>query len=383
MKTSNSIAFVHPALRTYRMPLFEGLSEMGVDFIFSSQNDPNTFDGRETHELLNQFKGYYEVLDEIPGLPFKNASLELYRLLRYKTIIFSGCTSIPYLTMAPLLRTLGKKVLLFDEMWTIPQRPAYLAIATYLEKTMRTTTSQVIAAGSKCQEFYSSKFSFPENRIHVAYNTTVDLKTEAWNEQELSRLKERIKRDSKGRPTILYLGRIVKYKGLDLLIQAMAELDCHLVVVGSGDFEDKCHLLAQSLKIRDRVSFFGPCENHETLYYFRACDLFCLPSRVLPAQVVPCESWGYTLNEAMSLEIPVISSTGVGSAFDLIQPGITGFMAEQGSSQSLKIALTEALKDLEKSQQIGRAGREHLLKTCNYQQNLEAFKAALMAAKAL
>src|SRR5437879_3738900 len=97
---------------------------------------------------------------------------------------------------------------------------------------------------------------------------------------------------------------------------SLLEPDNCLMGVGNGPFQEECARLAQKLCLKDRVYFLGGCRSDEALYYYLAADVFVLPSRFLPSEPVNCESWGFTLNEAQSLEIPVVATTAVGAAFD-------------------------------------------------------------------
>jgi glycosyltransferase involved in cell wall biosynthesis len=113
------------------------------------------------------------------------------------------------------------------------------------------------------------------------------------------------------------------------------------------------------------------------VHYYGACDLFVLPTRFLLTEPVNCESWGFTVNEAMSLGVPVVATTAVGAAYDLIVPGETGAMAEAGDPDDLAAKLAPLVADAELRRRIGAAGRERLARVCSYDQSFAAFREAL------
>jgi rhamnosyl/mannosyltransferase len=91
---------------------------------------------------------------------------------------------------------------------------------------------------------------------------------------------DEIKR-SHGRPIILFVGRLIYYKGVDYLIEAMGRLrnrDAILLVVGEGPLQPQLEALAAEKGIRDRIVFLGKVNDDDLLAYYHACDLFVLPS---------------------------------------------------------------------------------------------------------
>ncbi len=112
----------------------------------------------------------------------------------------------------------------------------------------------------------------------------------------------RIKGFSKGRPTILTVGRHVYYKGYEFLISAISRLRSNavLVMVGSGVLTDVLMKLARRLNIEDRVLFLGEVDNPSLVSAFHSCDIFCLPS------ITPNEAFGIASAEAMACGKPTI-----------------------------------------------------------------------------
>lgn len=324
---------------------------------------------KEVEDILTDFPYKYINSREVKWLPVEGFSFDLLKLFKYKKIIFSISTSVPFLLMAPLLKLFGKKIYLFEETWRYPLcRKLHYMMRPWIQFIVPKVVDGMILTGKKAQEFVNSEYNYPIEKTKIATNTTVDLMTETWPEtakhSELIRSKQDVVK-------ILYLGRVVKYKGLDLLLEAMTGLEnSELFVIGDGPYLEKCKSLASGLDINSKVHFLGSCTVEERKSYFRDADIFVLPSRFDEEDSVSYESWGFTVNEAMAMEKVVVTTTAVGSAFDLIDNDVSGYQVEQGDWQ----ALLEILKELEKSphkiKQMGRVARQELLKRTNYQQNL-------------
>jgi glycosyltransferase involved in cell wall biosynthesis len=135
---------------------------------------------------------------------------------------------------------------------------------------------------------------------------------------------------------ILFAGKFQAKKNPHLLLHAFKELNdgSHLVFVGNGELEDDLKSLAAPLA---RVHFM-PFRNQSVMpAVYRLGDVFVLPSQG------PEETWGLALNEAMASGRPVIASSRVGGARDLITADVTGWTFESGDRRDLEAVLRRAL----------------------------------------
>lgn len=372
--------YVHPAIRDYREPLFHRLGANGFEFLFTFINPIGTHTGKSTRQILERFPYHFRQARELKKLPVSNFSLDLLHAFRYQVIVFSCLTSIPFLLLALPLRLLGKKILLFDETWRYQHEIGmYRRLLPFVKFLVRRCVGAVVPAGTKAKEMFAQEFGVAEDRLFPAYNTTIDLQTVPLDPEQQSKISTRVQEAAQGRTVLLYLARIVRYKALDVLIHAMTQIpeDACLVVVGSGDFQAECEELTQRLGLSKRVHFLGPCLTEESPFFYRASDLFVLPTRFLPSEAVNCESWGFTVNEALSLEIPVVATTAVGASYDLIEDGVTGMMAQENDPESLAAKIRFLLDDPRRREEIGKAGRVRLLERCSYAQNESAYQNAL------
>jgi glycosyltransferase involved in cell wall biosynthesis len=142
-----------------------------------------------------------------------------------------------------------------------------------------------------------------------------------------------------GAPDLVFLfaGKLQAKKNPRLLLDAFAAVEsaAHLVFVGQGELEDELKRVAAG---NPRVHF-QPFQNQSAMpAVYRLGDVLVLPSQG------PGETWGLALNEAMASGRPVIASSRVGGARDLVEPGLTGWTFASGDRSGLAEALGEALR---------------------------------------
>src|SRR5665647_1771950 len=114
-----------------------------------------------------------------------------------------------------------------------------------------------------------------------------------------------------GRQIVLFVGRLVYYKGVDVLVQAMAGVDADLVLIGRGPLEAELREFVCASGIVPRVTFLAPQGDDELSAWYHAADVFCLPS------VARSEAFGLVQIEAHAAGTPVVSTdlpTGVPAA---------------------------------------------------------------------
>jgi glycosyltransferase involved in cell wall biosynthesis len=151
---------------------------------------------------------------------------------------------------------------------------------------------------------------------------------------------------------ILYLGRVHKIKGLDLLAQAFADLarnknDVRLVVAGPNDgYLTELSKLTTDLEINDRVIFTGPLYEQDKLKAYVDADIYVLPSVY--------EIFGITVLEACACGTPVIVTDrcGIAGAID----GQAGLVVPYDKNR-LKNAREQLLNDDKLRQKFGEQGK--------------------------
>jgi glycosyltransferase involved in cell wall biosynthesis len=158
---------------------------------------------------------------------------------------------------------------------------------------------------------------------------------------------ERIRRDF-GTPLILAVGRLVYYKGFEYLIDAMKDIDGHLVLIGSGPLRAALDRRVRRQHLEGRVSLLGDVS--EVQPFYDAADVFVLPS------VARSEAFGIVQLEAMAAGKPVVN-TAIGSGVTFASPhGETGLTVTPSNAAALSTAINCLLQDAALRRRFGEAG---------------------------
>ncbi len=174
----------------------------------------------------------------------------------------------------------------------------------------------------------------------------------------LAETARRLREEWGGRPVVLAVGRLVAYKGLDVLVRAARGLAATVVIVGSGPEEARLRALAGE---RGRVGggdgggpevvFAGRVTDDLLVAHFHAADVFCLPSLTI------AEAFGMVLLEAMACAKPLVTTrlpTGVSA---INREGVTGLAVPPDDAGALREALGAVLGDGPRRDAMGRAAR--------------------------
>jgi glycosyltransferase involved in cell wall biosynthesis len=156
---------------------------------------------------------------------------------------------------------------------------------------------------------------------------------------------------------ILFSGQLVPRKGVMHLFEAFGKVqrelkDVTLVIMGTGplraDLEQ--YICQQGLS---GVIFTGFISAAQFSEYYAIADIFVLPSFYDCFPIVVCE--------AMFAGVPVITTTQVGSAGNLVRDGETGLIVEPGNSEQLASAILRLLKNDDIRRKMGAKAREAVL----------------------
>lgn len=161
---------------------------------------------------------------------------------------------------------------------------------------------------------------------------------------------------------VLYAGRLVEYKGLDILLEAMRQISARLIVVGEGEDRSRFEILARRYGVR--AEFKGRLPDAELKNWMRTARVL-----VLPAQS-RLEAFGIVLLEAMASRTPVVASSSPGVA-EVARHG--GLVFE--GPEELALHLNRLLEDDALATQLGRKGRAAVEREYDWKRVLDKLEA--------
>ncbi len=166
---------------------------------------------------------------------------------------------------------------------------------------------------------------------------------------------------------LLFTGRLVYQKGLDLLLDALSDLgDLTWSLTIAGDGPELVPLMqqAQSLGLDDRIDFVGWKSRQDLLPYYHEANLFLFPSRH--------EGMPNSLLEAMSCGLPAIATDIAGNQ-ELVVDGENGLLLPSEDVDALRDALRALISEECLRAKMGRAARQHILNSYSWQATAQAY----------
>lgn len=146
---------------------------------------------------------------------------------------------------------------------------------------------------------------------------------------------------SPSRRRIVFCGRLIELKQPETLIDAFNMVagqrpDWDLVMIGDGPLKDSLKARLRP-ELASRVAWTGFIADAPTIAgVYKACDVLVLPSRF--------DQWALVVNEALAAGLAIITSDVVGSAEDLLRPGVNGYTFPPGDAPKLAQALLETTR---------------------------------------
>ena len=230
------------------------------------------------------------------------------------------------------------KVQLWSRKHVIKQADSYIASST---------------KSKEAQIYYGA----PEEKCHISF-LTVDFDEYTQKPQ------------GKSTGKILCVGSLIERKGVDLLLNALAEVqaDYELYLAGTGSEKTTLEAQAKELKIADKVHFLGQLNRMELLEQYKSSDLFILPTRE--------DCFALVILEAMCSGLPIICSRYADGAYDLIEEGKNGFIIDPYDKKIFAATIERVLRD-EKLQKTMQKQSEQILEQFRFENVSKGYMAAI------
>lgn len=395
------VLFVFSGLPPYMDALLNKISEKGVDLIAVVAAGKSALLGKGV-KVVEANNTNYKILEtkEKTSLLGKNYFPELYKIIENEkpNIIVAGWPYFLALSFQPKLRKIIKRYNIKFVIREIPfQTPQYGKLKSYFkENPMYDEDMNLLSKGlgfyirqwllmqlrRYCYKHadgslvYSSigseiipTYGIAKEKVFVTYNSG--------DSESLIKEKTKVMSSPLILPEnpfrIIHIGRLVKWKRVDLLIDALLLIlnkypQAELLILGDGPERNNLEHKARALGIEKNVMFVGsiykPAEIGAYLY---ASSVYVLAGM-----------GGLSINDAMTYELPVICSVCDGTEVDLIEDGISGFFFKENDKSSLANKISKLFSDSEKRISMGKASFDVIENKINLDtvssRYIEAFK---------
>jgi glycosyltransferase involved in cell wall biosynthesis len=243
-------------------------------------------------------------------------------------VIFESINTIPFFSplfskcpVVSQIYSIGNKSVLFHEMkwYMFPMAAMAYAISSTIPMVYRKCQITTISQSSKEALV---RQGFDGNKVHVAYPGI---------SQDWIKLVDTFdSEDERPDPTIIYLGRLKKYKGVQDILYAIPAIardlpGIKLRIVGRGDFERTLHEIVQSLQIHEKVEFCGFVSEERKAEMLRSASIYVCTS-------LDEGGWTIAAVEALSAGVPVIVTE---SQKDIVNHGRNGVLLTRATPQAI------------------------------------------------
>lgn len=280
--------------------------------------------------------------------PYNHGLMQHLKQGGFDAVWLHGYSRLVCLQIMAIAKILGIKVLVRDEAWLkSKQRHLHnLWVKQLWFRILNRFADAFLAIGSCNKDYYLANGISADKIFSVPYVVDNRFFQDRCKHADVRQLRAQL--DIPGTSKIiLYASKLIGRKKLLDLISAYGRIvkvtagpKPFLVIVGSGELKNEAHDLIKTLDIAGFVRMCGFINQTDLPTYYKACDVFVLPSENEP--------WGLAVNEAMNCGAAIVASDEVGSAFDLIENGINGYRFKAGNIEDLSDKLLACLKDSEK-----------------------------------
>lgn len=364
------IIVVHPAHMDYRQEIFDSLNKKyDTTFIFTKQGRGQEDVKEEQASIPSEWRSKVLKSDLLIGRKDIGMYFRLIRELlfsKYDLVLTSTSWYICW-TIAKLRR---KRFVFMTEFWYWEDVSFTRKILNNFTKIVVKNSDAIFAMGTNA---YNSciKLGTKKEKVFIYPQCAVD-----YSRLPILNLKMRYKLEDMR--IILFLGRIVKIKGLNYLIESFSilerkEKNVFLIIAGEGPKRTEYEKISKDLGIKN-ILFTGNVSKNEISSYYNACDIFVLPSIFYEQSYEP---WGLVVNEAMAFSKPVIATNAVGASNDLILNNVNGFIVQEKDVNQLYEAMKNILSDQSLMVKMGKESRKIFEEKNNYASYCESLDKSL------
>jgi glycosyltransferase involved in cell wall biosynthesis len=290
----------------------------------------------------------------------------------FDVVVFPGWAMFASQTGSLWCRAHGRRYIVFSETHGLTPRPPARRLPGRAVASVVVGGASAFLAASRAAADHLVGLGARRERIFLFPNSPdvralVAAAAAARSAGRLHRAGERV--------VVLYVGRLIAVKRVDLAIGAVAALrggGAPVELWIAGDGPERAGLAMRAARVLgDAARFLGTVGYESLPGLYTSADVVVLPS--------DHEPFGAVVGEAMACGVPVVVSDRVGAGPDLVVPGVTGSVFGHGDVDGLAAALRGVLWPAGRRESLGRAAAEHVARF-DHETCAENFRSAVRAA---
>lgn len=353
----------------YRLPFFKELSNIyDMDLVFTHINVmQDVYD----ENVENKIEG----LDEVNYVTLKNtfgfARGLLSKSFHHYDLTVGGSWDTPQeliesIFLYAITRIKRESFVIWREDWDWEREDTFKEkVLTTIIRYLSNHADAILVPGTLHKEYFHNKLKVPNNRIHIMPNVS--------NINGNADIRKKEHETKK----ILYVGRLIERKGVKYLLESYQNLkldNSELIIVGSGPQENELKKYVKDNSIKN-VTFTGKIDNEKLEEYYNTSNLVVIPS----INKGMGDPWVFVLNEAMYYYNPIIATSAVGAAPDMIKGN--GFIVNEKDSAALTEAISNILKDENLQKQMCLKSKEIIDNEFQYSNMIDSFNECVKKVK--
>jgi glycosyltransferase involved in cell wall biosynthesis len=355
------LVIVTEIIAPYRIPVFNALAErkeIDLRVIFLSENDATL---RQWRVYKDEIKFQFDVLPSWRqrfgrhNILINRGVFSALNKITPDAVLSGGYNYLASWESAGWARVHGVPFLLWSESTALDRRRGHRVVEFMKRRFLGLCRAFVVPGRSSSQ--YLRDLGIQDERIFTAPNA-VDIRLFATLAEETRRVDLQARsRLSLPQRYFLYVGRLVRAKGVFDLLEAYAKLDgemrASVGLVFVGDGADRPELMERASRITlGTVQFPGFVQREGLPEFYALADALIFPTH--------SDTWGLVVNEAMSCGLPVITTGIAGCVADLLQDGWNGFVVAPRDPSHLAAAMARLAGDSALRTEMGSRGRERI-----------------------
>lgn len=326
--------------------------------LVASKTGPSRIErsGGVTVHFLKEL-GTFLLTPVLPSLPIVLHRLRKSRRFDAILLHYPNPMAVAALALSLLVRRGGEKIVLWhhaDVLLDEPWKRALYAIFRPIEEFLFRRVDAFVTATPHHVSCSDTFRRFSGRTAVIPYAIP-----DPWFEvSDADRSAAENTRNAMGGSFLLFVGRLVPYKGLETLIRAADRIPCRIAIAGTGPLEERLRKEIAERGVAGKVRLLGKVDDVRPL--FLGCEFFVLPS------VSVLEGFGIVQIEAMALEKPVVSSDLPSGVTYVNVGGETGLTFPVGDDAGLAEACNRLLSDATLRRRLGENARRRTFEKFSY-----------------